>query len=89
MRASTSEHLSNFARTYEYQSDFARTYYGQGKAEGKAESKSEDILAVLAARSLSISDEARAQITSCTDLEQLETWIRRAATVDSIDQLFT
>jgi hypothetical protein len=79
MRASTSEHLS----------DFARTYYGQGKAEGKAESKAEDIIAVLAARSLSISDEARAQITSCSDLEQLETWIRRAAIVDSVDQLFT
>jgi hypothetical protein len=76
------------AHTYEYQSDFARKYYGQGKAEGTAEGEVRAILVVLDARDLSVSDEARTRITSCTDLDQLEIWVRRAATVGSAEDLF-
>jgi hypothetical protein len=35
-----------------------------------------------------VPDDARARITGCTDLDQLDAWVRRAATVDSIDDLF-
>jgi hypothetical protein len=69
------------AGTYEYQGEFARKHRAEGKVE--------DILAVLTARGIVISGEARTRINSCTDLEELKTWIRRAATVDSVDQLFT
>jgi hypothetical protein len=72
------------AGTYEYQSDFARKYFGQGKAEGKAE----DILTFLEARGLLISEEARARISNCTDLDLLMTWVRRAATIESVEELF-
>jgi hypothetical protein len=27
-------------------------------------------------------------VSECTDLAQLETWVRRAVTVDSLDELF-
>jgi hypothetical protein len=69
------------AGTYEYQGEFARKHRGEGQAE--------DILAFLSARGFAISSEARIRIISCTDLEQLQIWVRRAATVDSVDQLFT
>jgi hypothetical protein len=46
------------------------------------------ILGFLAARGLPVSDEARARISSCTDLEQLESWIRQAATVERVEDLF-
>jgi hypothetical protein len=70
--------------TYEYQSDFARRYFFQGKTEGEAKA----LLAVLAARGIEVPAEARARITGCTDLDQLDTWVRRAATASSIGDLF-
>lgn len=71
--------------TYEYQSDFARRYFSKGKAEGEAKA----LLALLDARGIEITDEARTRITECTDVDQLETWVRRAATIDSINDLFS
>ncbi|WP_196776932.1 hypothetical protein [Haloechinothrix halophila] len=70
--------------TYEYQSDFARRYYGQGRAEGEANA----LFAVLEARGIAVPDDARARITACTDIEQLETWVRRAVSVNSVEELF-
>lgn len=74
--------------TYEYQSDFARRYYGEGKAQGTAEGEAKAVLAVLAARGITVPDDIRQRINECTDLEQLETWVRRAATADSIYDVF-
>lgn len=70
--------------TREYKSDFARRYYSQGEAKGEVKL----ILAVLSARGISVSEQVHTRISECTDLEQLETWGRRAATADSIDDLF-
>lgn len=78
--------------TYEYQSDFVRKYVHQGRDEGRAEGRAEGeataLLAVLAARGIEVPEDARARITSCTDLDQLETWIRRAVTASSVRELF-
>jgi hypothetical protein len=78
--------------TYEFTSKYARSYFNrgkaQGKAEGKAEGRAEDVLVVLAARGLDVSDHARARISGCSDFDQLDTWVRRAATAESIDDLF-
>lgn len=70
--------------TYEYKSDFARRYYGQGRAEGEATA----VLEVLAVRGIEVPDSARERITGCTDLDQLETWVRLAVTVSAIEELF-
>jgi len=72
------------ASTREYQSDFARRYYFQGRAVGEASA----VLAVLDARGIKVPDEARERITNSTDLEQLDAWVRRAATATSVDELF-
>lgn len=56
--------------------------------EGRTEGKAEAILVVLEARGLPVSEETREQIVRCEDLEQLESWLRRAAVITGIDSLF-
>jgi hypothetical protein len=68
----------------EYESDYARAYYCLGKAAGEATA----ILTILRARGVLVSEAVHDRIMSCTNLGQLETWLRRTATVDSADQLF-
>lgn len=72
----------------EYKSDFARGYFSDGKAEGKAEGVAEMILSVLGARGIAASEEVRTRIEECDDLEQLMAWGRRAATAESIEDVF-
>lgn len=78
--------------TYEYQSEFVRRYIYQGRAEGRAEGEAKGeakaVLAVLAARGIEVPGDARARITECTDLDQLDTWVRRAVTAESVQDLF-
>jgi hypothetical protein len=41
------------------------------------------------ARGIEVPEDVRERITSCTELDQLETWIRRAATVGTARDLFS
>jgi hypothetical protein len=79
------------AKTIEYGSDFARSYHAQGKAEGRAEGKAEGeaeaVLAVLAARGIAVTPDQESRIKRCTDLDQLGSWLRRAVTAESADQV--
>jgi hypothetical protein len=72
----------------EYRSPLVRRYVGQGRAEGRVQGEAAAVLTVLDARGIEVPADARARITSCTDLDQLDSWIRRAVTATSIDQLF-
>ncbi len=76
------------ASTWEYKSDFARKYYGQGEAHGRAEGeaagRAQGVLAVLAARGVTVPADIRDRIIGCTDPVQLNTWLTRAATADTI-----
>jgi hypothetical protein len=74
--------------TYEYKSDFARRYYTQGQTEGRTEGRAEALLAVLNARGITVPDDARTRITGCTDVDQLDAWVRRAVTATCIHDLF-
>lgn len=58
------------------------------RAEARAEIRGEAraLLTLLEARGLSVSDEQRARVLACADLEALERWIRRAATASTTDQ---
>jgi hypothetical protein len=64
---------------YEYQSDFARRYVAQGRAEGRAHA----LLAVLAARGISVPEDVRTRIVSCTELARLDAWLAHAVTAAS------
>lgn len=74
--------------TYEYRSDFARRHFARGRAEGLADARRESVLTVLATRGIEITPEARERITSCTDLDRLQTWVERAVKAHTPEDLF-
>ncbi|MFE4591827.1 RpnC/YadD family protein [Streptomyces laurentii] len=61
----------------------------EGRAEGRTEGRAEDVLTVLDARGIPVPDSVRERITSCTDLDQLSRWLRRAITVSAAEDIFT
>lgn len=69
---------------YEYQSEFARKYVAQGRQEGEQAA----LLEVLDARGLQVDEVARQRIMGCTDLAQLKSWLRKAVTAQSTQELF-
>jgi hypothetical protein len=78
-------------------SPFAREHFGKGEAKGRAEGLAEGeakgeakaLLTVLRAAGIEVSAQADHHIKSCTDLTQLESWLARAVTITSTDELFT
>ncbi|MBI4613454.1 MAG: hypothetical protein HY720_07555, partial [Planctomycetes bacterium] len=75
------------AKKHEFMSEFARKYLAEGKAQGKAEGKAESVLAVLRARGLTVCEEERVRIDACRDIQVLDSWIARVATVRSTREL--
>ena len=73
---------------YEYQSSFAKKYVAEGEARGEARGKARAVIAVLDARGIAVSDEARARIKACSDPSQLDGWVRLAVTAGSAEELF-
>jgi len=68
----------------------ARDYGAQKEAEGLAKgiaSLVRALLAVLGARGITVSTEARARINACKDTATLELWIERAATAASVEEV--
>jgi flagellar biosynthesis/type III secretory pathway protein FliH len=59
-----------------------------GLAEGHKAGKVAAVLAVLTARGLSVTDEARARFEACEDTATLDRWIARAATASSLVDVF-
>ncbi|GII45863.1 hypothetical protein Psi02_22870 [Planotetraspora silvatica] len=87
------KHLEEIVTTtsHDYEhiaSQYLSHWVDQGRQEGRAEGEGAAILAVLETRGLEISSDTRDRITRCDDLNMLETWIRRAVTVSSADELF-
>jgi hypothetical protein len=73
---------------YEYQSTFARAYVAQGLEEGLQKGKLIALFEVLDARGLKVDAEARQRILALADSTQLRVWLRRAVTVDTVQELF-
>ncbi|TDC89142.1 hypothetical protein [Actinomadura sp. 7K507] len=69
------------AGTYEWKSDFALKHIAEGEAKL--------LLTVLESHGFTIDDDLRERITSCQDPEQIHIWARRAATAESLDEIFT
>ncbi|MFE8605267.1 RpnC/YadD family protein [Archangium violaceum] len=90
--------------TYEYQSEFARRYFTQGREEGRQEGRQEGLqtgrqeglhegevialLKVLEARGLLMDEQSRQRIAACSDLAQIERWLLKAVSVQSVQELF-
>lgn len=58
------------------------------RAEGRVEGKAEDILVVFEQRGIDVDERSRGLIESCTDLDTLNGWFRRAFKVDKASDLF-
>lgn len=69
---------------YEWQSDFAKTHIAEGEAIGEARF----LLRILKNRGITVPDDVRERITTCTDTDQLERWGDRALVIDRAEQLF-
>ena len=52
-----------------------------GTLKGAVTGKADAVLSVLDARGIAVPDEVRAQILACADVDTLDRWIRRAATL--------
>jgi hypothetical protein len=62
--------------------------YTKGQAEGEAKGEADAVLLVLKTRGLTLTDAQRTRIAGCTDLSLLRTWVTRAVTTTSVDDLF-
>ena len=56
--------------------------------EARVQRGSADVLLVLGARGIAVSDRAREKITTCTDPELLSQWLVRAAVAATGDEIF-
>lgn len=59
-----------------------------GIAKGEAKARAASIFLVLEARGLHVHNDDRIRIEACTDIEQLEHWLRLAATVSAVEDVF-
>lgn len=82
-RAKMAEQDARGALTVAHQEGVAH-----GHRSGLVEGKSAAIFAVLSARGVPVTAEARARIESCRDQVMLDRWIARAATAGSIEDVF-
>jgi hypothetical protein len=79
--------LSIIPITGTYRSELAMESRAEGRAEGLAGGTTRSVLLVLDRRGITVSPEARARITACTDVDLAETWVVEALTVASADEL--
>jgi hypothetical protein len=66
-----------------YLSERFRELHAQGQAVGEVHA----VLTVLDARGVEVPEAVREQILACTDLTVLDTWLRRAVTADSAEDV--
>ncbi|WP_282780543.1 MULTISPECIES: hypothetical protein [unclassified Nocardia] len=74
--------------TYQYKSEFARRYFSEGEARGQAQGEARALLTVLHERGMVLPESAVTRIHECDDTELLNTWIARAVTAGSLDEVF-
>ena len=60
----------------------------RGEALGMARGKAEDILVVFEQRGIAVDDKSRELVESCTDLDTLNGWFRRAFKAEKASDLF-
>ena len=60
----------------------------RGLVAGRVETLRAAIAVVLSARSMPLSEQGRARVAACADAELLNTWLRRAVTAQSEDDVF-
>jgi hypothetical protein len=59
----------------------------EGRAEGKALGEGRSVIRVLETRGIVVPDAIREQILACTDHDRLDTWLQRAVTATTADEV--
>ncbi|TYB46878.1 hypothetical protein [Actinomadura chibensis] len=72
--------MSTGSTEYKFKSEIFLRHQAIGEAEA--------VLKVLATRQVPVSDEVRERILECRDREQLDEWLSRAVTAETVDELF-
>ena len=72
---------------YEYRSELLRKLAAEHEELGEARGEGRAVLTVLEARGVPVPDALRDQILTCTDLAQLDVWLRRAVTAMSAEDV--
>jgi hypothetical protein len=67
---------------------FMQRLRDEGEARGEARGKADGILTILSVRGLAVSEEVRERVLACRDLEQLDAWLRKAATATTLPEVF-
>ena len=60
----------------------------QGMQQGEVKAKSEDVLKIIDSRTIKVTGEQREQVTSCTDIAQLDEWFDSALTAETAADIF-
>lgn len=74
---------------YEYRSELLRELAAQHEEAGAARGEARAVLTVLEGRKVTVPAEIRERILACTDPEQLHSWLIRAGTATTIDDVVT
>jgi hypothetical protein len=84
--------LETMMTTMEWKSDFIEGFVQEGLQkglqQGEVKAKSEDVLKVIDSRAINLTAEQREQVTSCTDIAQLDEWFDSALTADTAADIF-
>lgn len=73
---------------HEYRSELLRTLATQHEEIGEARGEARALITLLDVRGVAVPTEIHDRILACTDLDQLDMWLRRAATATYIDDVF-
>jgi flagellar biosynthesis/type III secretory pathway protein FliH len=60
----------------------------EGREQGLQESKTEYLLKIIDARRIALTEQERQQVSSCTDLAQLDQWFGRALNATTAADIF-
>lgn len=74
--------------THEFQT-YSEKLKADGLAEGEARGEARSLLLVLRGRGFDVTDEVNERVMACTDTALLESWLLRAGTASSLDEVFS
>jgi hypothetical protein len=76
--------LETMMTTMEWKSDFIEGFVQEGVVRAKAE----DVLKIIDARAIDVTTQQREQISSCTDIVQLDEWFDSALAAGTAADIF-
>ncbi len=80
--------LETMMTTMEWKSDFVEGFVQEGLHQGAVKAKAEDVLKIIDARAIDVTANQRDQVSSCTDIAQLDQWFDSALTAQTATDIF-